>query len=525
MIRYLDANCYEVVEPRIAHIKRDLERLLSLIQLEKAGEPVIVDGFRLRNLSSWAEHEISSAWNAVVPISGVCNSKCTFCFEQGIPFARERSLISEDEARTRLKFYSAVANGCLFPSARPHMEPFIHPKALELIELARAHDPHSVFWITTNGSYLDDAVVQRLASLQPIMIKLSLNASDPEEHEKLMRLGKRTEICINAPCLLEKYQVPFIGSVVAWPSIPFETLSATVSYLDGFRPYAIRLRLPLSHKWLKSPLKIDFEDHWRRTADFARHLSERCAAPLLVDPTLFYINSIIPEIDGIVLNSPAHDAGLRRGDVIRSINGRSVITRAYSERLLTENHRKSKPVDIVISRDRTQRSVHLELAAKAECYPYEHRYFFKGENYGIIHAEDLDLAYIENMVALIEKYNAHDVLLFTSSVSAPVVETVLNVIQEFANRLRNINVYVDSIKETLFGGNFHMLECRMVEDYLNAVDKRLDQGLKPDLILIPKAFGTEWGIDLLGESFSTIAIRTGIPVEQIDWPLIYGRDV
>ena len=94
MIKFKDPESFAIIEPRITYLAHELQRLLSLVELEKDGKPIKVDGFRLRDLSRWQGYQTNTAMNALTPISGVCNSTCTFCFEEGIPYPREKSLMS-----------------------------------------------------------------------------------------------------------------------------------------------------------------------------------------------------------------------------------------------------------------------------------------------------------------------------------------------------------------------------------------------------------------------------------------------
>lgn len=50
---YQSARNAALFEPRIDLIRRQLTSLLSVIELEKDGEVVDVDGFRLKNLHDW----------------------------------------------------------------------------------------------------------------------------------------------------------------------------------------------------------------------------------------------------------------------------------------------------------------------------------------------------------------------------------------------------------------------------------------------------------------------------------------
>ena len=58
--------------------------------------------------------------------------------------------------------------------------------------------------------------------------------------------------------------MPFMGSIVAWPTTPLEKIEETVRYLEECEAYAVRIRLPLSHQWLKQQLDVDFHEHWQQ---------------------------------------------------------------------------------------------------------------------------------------------------------------------------------------------------------------------------------------------------------------------
>ncbi|MCK7499427.1 MAG: hypothetical protein MZW92_60240 [Comamonadaceae bacterium] len=86
-----------------------------------------------------------NALDAVQPVQ----QPLRILFRGNAPYPRERSLMPIEEARTRLRHYSPDTGRSLFPSSRNHMET-VHPRALEIIELAREKDPLKVFWITSN---------------------------------------------------------------------------------------------------------------------------------------------------------------------------------------------------------------------------------------------------------------------------------------------------------------------------------------------------------------------------------------
>ncbi len=527
MIRFRDANSFAVIEPRIWHLKEEIQRLLSLVELEKDGKLVAVNGFRLRHVPDWLDYSTNTAMNALTPISGVCNSKCSFCFEEGIPFPREQSLMSMAETRTRLKYYDPETGRALFPSNRPHMETFIHPQAVEIIKLAREREPGKLFWITTNGSHFDEPTIERLAALKPLIFKLSLNAADPTLNQELMRTGRRTQIALRAPALLQKYRIPFMGSIVAWPTMSLESIVDTVRYLERYQAYAIRIRLPLTHRWLKQQLVEDFHVHWRRIAALGHELRSQVSVPLFVEPPVYWVNPIIPEVDGVVLNSPAYRAGVRPTDRICEINSKTVHTRIESEAILDTCHLAGQDVDLIVERNGQRIAMQLPLNGEPDLdtYPYNSHCFYRGENYGIFHVEDFRLRYIHDMFEVIDRYQAENVMLFSSAVVAPVFETLVNTIPEFAERLARVTIYVETVEENTAGGNYDVMDSRFVKDYAAVIRRRLAQGIPIDLILIPDAFGSPWGMDMTGASYADIALEFGVPLERIEWLMVFGREV
>lgn len=521
-----DPTSFVVPEPRLSHMASLLQQILQVVELEHQGQPVAVDGFRLRDLEMWRSHTTNTAMNALTPISSVCNSRCQFCFEENVPYARERSLMSVAEAETRLRYFDPADGSGLFPSNRNHMETFVHPEAVSIIEMARRRDPGKVFWITTNGSHFTEQTVARLARLGPLIFKLSLNSANADVNRELMKTGALTETAINAPRLLQKYGLPYVGGIVAWPTLSLDDIAETARYLDRHDAYSIRIRLPLTHKWLNHQMAVDFDAHWRQVGDFAHALRREVATPIIVEPPLYWLDPIVPEIDGVIRRSPAALAGLRAGDLVRAIDGRPVRTRVESEALLDRLHMaKRAEVEVEVERDGRRLRVVLRDDPAVTAYPYSSDGFFRGENYGILHIEDFRLNHIQKAIDTIDRHGARNVLLFSSAIMAPVFQTIVAAVPEFRDRLEPVNLYVATIDDNSFGGNYHLMDSRIVADYERVVRRHVESGLPVDLVLVPNAFGSEWGTDVYGRSLSELTMRFGVPVEQIDWLMVYGRDV
>ncbi len=522
MQRASDPASFAVIEPRLRHLAREIARLLSIVELEKDGRPVEVDGFRLRDLSQWTVHRASNVLDALLPISARCNSHCAFCFEHGVPFARDATFMTEEEALTRLRHYSPETGACLFPSNRPEMETFLHPRALDILEAARRREPGTLFCITTNGSRLDEATIERLAGLRPLLLKLSLNVSDEALHRQLVNVGASTGTALGAPPLLRRHGIPYIGGIVAWPTLPLEAIEETARYFEEHEAYAIRIRLPLVHQWSREQPDVAWNRHWQRIAEFARTLHFR--VPLVVEPTVFTIAPVLPFVDGVILHSPAERAGVRSGDLVESIDGEAILTRPQSEAALARCHHAGRAVELRVKRDGEALLFQLERQANAS-YPYDPCLPYSGQNYGIFHVHDLRLEQIANVFTIARCYRARKVLLFSSPLVKPIFEFLSEKVPEFAAAREEIDIAVETVPNSPLGGNFSLLDGRFVEDFARAISQRLESGEKIDLVLIPAAFGGAWGIDLTGDSFTRLSIEFGIPVELVDWHIVYGREI
>ncbi|MCK7499430.1 MAG: hypothetical protein MZW92_60255 [Comamonadaceae bacterium] len=115
-------------------------------------------------------------------------------------------------------------------------------------------------------------------------------------------------------------------------------------------------------------------------------------------------------------------------------------------------------------------------------------------------------------------------MLFSSRIVAPTFELLAAEIPEFAVALERVEVILETVDDNAFGGNYDPMDSRVIPDYAKVIRKRLHQGVRPDLILIPDAFGGAWGFDVFGNSEADLSLEFGIPVERIEWQMVYGRD-
>src|SRR2546426_8905642 len=130
---YETVNSILLTEPRIEAIRRELQSLLQLVELESGGEPVAIDGFRLRNTADWADYPTSLSdifWH----LSSVCNFSCEFCYEKGnppdFPIQNVPRMATPEEIETRLRYYSSSTGTGVFTVRTAINEPFANKRAV-----------------------------------------------------------------------------------------------------------------------------------------------------------------------------------------------------------------------------------------------------------------------------------------------------------------------------------------------------------------------------------------------------------
>jgi hypothetical protein len=518
---------YNIVEPRIENIKNEIERLLSLVQLEKNGRPIKVDGFRLRDLENWKTGYAQNIFDVLGPLSGKCNVECVFCMERSIPFERNNSFLSILEATTRLKYYSPKSQKCLFPSTRPHMETFFNKNAIEILKKARKSSPEELFIITTNGSTLTPDVVGQLSKIKPLLIKLSINSTDTQNRNFLMGLNNNKNKALECMKFLKDAGIPFTGSIVAWPGLGNKEIEKSIRDISLYDPYGIRVRLPLVHKYSPVLPETNLISFWKETSEFINSIKNDIDVPVWVEPVQYGRTPVISIIDGVINNSPAKRAGLMSGDQIVSIDGKKVSSR-YEIRCLfgTDEFNSRDSIEIEIKRADKFITFRLDSSMNAgPTYPYNINLRHPGERFGILLLPDFDLGFLDNILRLTTKHSAKKILLFSSPLTAGTVEKLIGNLGPYKKYFEERDLWIYTIENSWMEGNTALLDSRFVEDYEKALLKLCTSlKVKPDLILIPDCFGSPWGTDFNGRSIFEIESKTNVPIELIPWHYIYGKE-
>jgi len=515
-------------EPRIDFIKKLTESLLNLIEFEKEGNVVAVDGFRLKNLRDWLVPSAGDPREVFEYTASRCNCDCIFCCNKGNPPSvspcHNYCRIAEDEfkeIKTRINYFLPSAKQALFPNSGSIYEVTEHLHYMDVLHQLREKTAKP-FIITTNGSNLSPTVVAEFNTLKPVYLYLSLNSSSVSRRRKLMK-DQQPEVAINALPLLKQQRIPYATVIVPWPvdtvNEMLEDLSSTVNYAAEHDTHLIQINLPGYSRYFSSSKLFDLQQIWTVVVSQVRELREEYNYPIVAIPTMYEENIYqprknLPQILGLVKNSPAYISGLRREDLILQINGIRIYNRPQARDLLSIlQHNRGSEVSLRVQRNNQTLEISLDLARYS--YPYSP----DTDNYlGIVFmGTGLRMSYIENLREIIDCHKAKRVLFLSSEIVKPTFEQCLTESRLFGDSQLEITIEIP--KNNFFGGNIFMGDLLVVQDFIDCINKHVVQkGCKPDLIIIPsspfKLSG--WGRDLTGRVYLDIERETGIPVELLD---------
>lgn len=519
----------ELYEPRIPHLKRILESLLSVVALESNGKPVKIDGFRLKNLNHWLVPSAGDPAEVFDHLATRCDCHCSFCYLRGNPPSLalqqpKRTAEEEyDEARTRLKYFSPQRRCALFPTLGSPYEVLSHPYALDLLtELRKKTD--RPLRLSTNGNKLTDEFISMLSSLKPIYLYLSLNSSSPTRRREIMG-GEMPEVAIRALPLLKKREIAYAVIVVPWPfpsvKAMLDDLTETIIYADQHDAHLVEVSLPGASQFFSRHPLCNLEEIWSGVVATIRSLRERRQIPLLVKPSMYEENLYekrknLPRIIGVVKNSPAAHAGLKPGDLILTVNGLPVSSRPQARDILHVHHlNKGKSVKLLIQYQSEEREV--ELQPDHFDYPYAPE---TDHHLGIVFmGAGFRPSVLENLQSLITARGARRILFLSSALVQPVFEQTLHE----SSLLGDVQIHVRVPANRFFGGNIFMGDLLVVEDFIAAIREYLEHEPPPDLIVIPSspfALGG-WGRDLTGRVYTDIGRTVRLPVVLLNCEPIY----
>jgi len=520
-------------EPRIGLLAELIESVLDLVEFEYQGKPVKVDGFMLKDLHDWTVPSTGSPGEVIDYAGGRCSCDCVFCCNKGNPpLVAARDNVSRaagedfEEIKTRIEYFSPESGLALFPSLGTVYEVTAHPFFLAMLRKLRAKTSRP-FRITTNGNNLTPEMVAELAELKPIYLYFSLNSSSPLRRQRLMK-DPHPQTAINALPLLREHLIPYAAVIVPWPlgtlSEMLDDLSTTIAYAASQEAHLIQVNLPGCTGCFSPTPGLDFRQVWEAAIEQVRELRDKYDCPIIAMPTLYEENIYhkrknLPQIIGVVKNSPAYLDGLRKGDTILEVSGLPVRSRPQARDLLSVlRQSQANTLDLKVQRGTS--TLQIKLDSTRHSYPYSpdfDAYFgmvFMGAGFRV--------SYLEDLKQVIEARGARRVLFLSSELVKPSFEQCLAETHLFTNGASRIDIEVP--QNRFFGGSIFMGDLLVVQDFIDHIqDYVARKGFKPDLVVIPSSpFNLSgWGRDLTGRVYLDIERATGVPVELLPCATTY----
>ncbi len=415
----------------------------------------------------------------VLPLTSYCNLGCLFCSHRQNPPGVEALRIaprSMTEIEKTLSFMDPGRPVVIGESATRIIEgePFTHPEIIEILHLVRAAFPETMIQITTNGSLLDEKMLELLSRLGKIEICLSLNSCS-ETGRALLMGDSEPGRAVKSAKIMKELRLPFHGSVVAMPHVVgWPDLENTVKYLCTCGAKTVRVFLP-GFTAISVPV-LRFKDIlWEQLNAFISRLRKETSVPLTCEPPL--ITDLKPEVTGVIAASPAANSGLRSGDVIEAVNGRPVLTRVHAFNLVLE----AGTAELTVVRKESQKILRIDKEP--------------GRKSGLVMDYDLDPRLPRDINRMARKYGALKVLLLTSELAYPVLSMA---VRKFCGE----NVAAATVKNDYFGGSIKSAGLLTVNDFRAALEKYFDEkpGQKPSLVMLPGRAFDRRGRDLKGIS-------------------------
>ena len=512
MTEFHTAKAFVREEPRIQLIDALLTSLLRVVELEFEGQPVRVDGFRLRDLEDWRTARETSLQQNLGSLSTACNCKCTFCYEDGNPdglFEKKPRFVGLDEALTRRR-YLHDGRG-LFRECKGFFEPLTNPDFLALMELVREDEPEAVIDVTTNGALLTPEMVARLSELKPIIVNVSLISADEPTRRGLMG-DRRAGSAIRAVELLRSAEIPFMGTVVPSPQQGLDDVEKTIEYMDAYDARVIRVSMPglTRHHPRYEPGAIEA---WQpQVVEHVLALRTQLRTPVIVSPYAHVSTSIEAIVDGVIQRSPAADAGIQLGDRLVAVDGTEVVSRTHAVSLLKRATEKGV-ADVEILREGvTMRSRLQEPPDEVDAYPYKPRDYrplkIPGLSFGLCLPGSFHLQYLRQIHAAITARRAARTLVVVSQFFRDLVGTL--VAQLPLPEGASLELVVP--RSEFFGGTVSIGDLWVLEDIERAVRPYLESGERPDLLVLPSSFLSRWGRDLRGVAYTELEATLGIDI-------------
>jgi NifB/MoaA-like Fe-S oxidoreductase len=279
----------------------------------------------------------------------------------------------------------------------------------------------------------------------------------------------------------------FDGSMVAMPNVTgWEDLRATVHLLAAAGARSVRVIVPAYSSSADARMFPDADTARRELRRFVDLLPVDLPCPVLIEPSC--VSDLASVVSGVFRGSPAAEAGVRRGDVVLSVNGKQPRCRVEAWRLL------SVEGELVVDLMQPGGETRVRWVNRS------------GSDPGLAMEYDFDPERMDKVAAAVQSCEGR-VLLLTSRLGHAVIVRVLELLGLGGERAVPVPV-----ENRTFGGTIGAAGLLTLDDYSSAFRAWSRLGHGASLIIVPlESFDFE-GIDLKGRHYSDLSRSAGVPV-------------
>ncbi|MFZ5650211.1 MAG: DUF512 domain-containing protein [Bacillota bacterium] len=427
----------------------------------------------------------------ILPVISTCNVRCKFCSHgQNPPGVKSFNMppIPMELVNEALSLMDPRKPVVIGESVSRLMEgePFLHFRIKEILALIREKMPYARLKITTNGSFLDRETVNFLAGLGNVEVLLSLNSADVTARRYLMD-DPRAGIAVKSAILLGEYRVSYHGSIVAMPHLTgWDDLTGTIKFFDRFGAETVRVFMPgytaAAPPQMRFPVRL-----MEQLNSFIGGIRWEVGVPVTLEPPL--IEDLKARVTGVVAGSPAFRAGIAPGDVIVSVDGKTVFSRVDAFKAVLAG----KNPGLEISGQQGKKFISIIKD--------------RNESSGLVMDFDIDPATPESVIRAVKRRRAAEAVLLTSELGYPAVKVGMEKIAAGGPGVLPV-----AVKNRFFGGSIGCAGLLTVRDMMEVVKEYRD---KADLIIIPGIAFDCRGRDITGRSYFELKLERGPDLEVI----------
>lgn len=421
----------------------------------------------------------------ILPITSICKLNCIFCSHKNNPSQIETYSFGHLELeliKRMVEFLDQSRPVIIGESASKIIEgePFAHPDIIEILDYLRSRWPEIEIKITTSASFIKPNYLHKLEELYPLELNISLNAPAPEERVFLMN-DPAAENVFQIIKDLPNYQIDFEASIVSMHHIKgYNYLEKTLDLLEDYPPQSLRIFWAGFSQFADQDL-IPKKSYYQGLADFVEKKRADYSYPIIIEPQL--IVNLSAEVEGVINDSAADEAGIKRGDIILKIQDYIPQSRVDAFYKIEE---LKNPL-LKVERNNEIKKIQIKKTA--------------AEKSGLIFSYDIEKRTLSKLKAYLKESRKDYKDISTALITSELAFKLFKYITEDFNK-EQFNFELVKAENRFFSGTIISAGLLLNEDIKYALQK-IDNEF--DRIIMPEIIYDYYGNDLFGNHYTELA--------------------